>query len=142
MSIPTRQCIVGEVASRPEWSRTVTGSKRLYARITVTARRRLPDGTYSDPQTTTHALVMFGGVAERSRTRLRQGDFIVAAGYVRANTTGNGEEFVARWWGHEARHTEYTVTRTPTRVRLPFRPRTPTPPPVPRFVAPDPAPAA
>ena len=136
MSVPTRQCIVGEVVSRPQWSRTMNGSKRLYARITVTARRRLPDGGYGDPQSSTHAPIMFGRAAERGRTRLRQGDVIVAAGYVRPNAAGAGEEFVARSWGHESWRTTYTVARTRGRDQERPSARTPASVPVtPRRVA-------
>lgn len=126
MSIPTRQCIVGEIALRPQWSKTTSGSTRVFARIKITARRRRPDGRYGDPETSFHNLVAFGRAAERGRTRLREGDVIVAAGYVRANASGTGEEFVMRWWGHEAWRTPYAVTRTDP-ARLPFRTRTPQP---------------
>ncbi|MEU2200579.1 hypothetical protein [Isoptericola sp. NPDC019482] len=122
---------MGEIASRPQWSKTTTGSTRWFARIKITARRRHPDGTYGDPETSFHNLVAFGHAAERGRTRLREGDVIVAAGYVRANLAGTGEEFVMRWWGHETWRTPYAVTRTTPvpapRGRLPFRARTPRP---------------
>ncbi len=130
MSIPTRQCIVGEIASQPQWSKTSGGTVRLFARIKVRARRRQADGSYGDPVESFHNLVAYGRAAERGRTRLREGDVIVAAGYVHTYSADQdgapraGEEFVMRWFGHEAWRTEYTVTRTRPPLRRPVRTRT------------------
>jgi single-strand DNA-binding protein len=74
-----------------------------------------------------HNLVAYGRAAERGRTRVREGDVIVAAGYVRSysydqdGTPRTGVEFVMRWFGHEAWRTEYTVARSAS----PLRPRSP-----------------
>ena len=147
MSIPTRQCIVGEIASQPQWSKTSEGTVRFFARIKVRARRGQADGTYGSPVESFHNLVAYGRTAERGRTRLRQGDFIVAAGYVRSYTyvqdgcPRTGEEFVMRWFGHEAWRTEYTVTRSGLAVRHPSTTRRPRPAPVARSLAHLPAPA-
>ncbi len=131
MSIPTRQCIVGQIASQPEWSKTSEGTVRFFARIKITARRRRADGTYGDPVESFHNLVAYGRAAERGRTRVREGDVIVAAGYVRSysydqdGTPRNGEEFVMRWFGHEAWRTEYTVARSTPAAGPPSRRRGP-----------------
>lgn len=140
MSIPTRQCIVGEIASQPEWSKTPAGTVRFYARVKIRARRQQADGTWGRSEDSFHNLVAYGRAAERGRSRLREGDFIVAAGYVRTYSyeqdgrTRTGEEFIVRWWGHESWRTEYTVARSGLGVRLPFRPRQPKPSPLARFV--------
>ncbi len=147
MSIPTRQCIVGEIASQPEWSKTSDGVVRFFARIKIRARRRRADGTYGDPVESFHNLVAYGPAAERGRTRVREGDVIVAAGYVRSysydqdGAPRTGEEFVMRWFGHEAWRTEYTVARSAPPARLPLRRRAPRQSSVAAFVAPVSAPA-
>ena len=148
MSIPTRQCIVGEIASQPEWSKTSGGTVRFFARIKVRARRRQTDGSYGDPVESFHNLVAYGRAAERGRTRLREGDVIVAAGYVRTYSPDQdgapraGEEFVMRWFGHDAWRTAYTVTRTgppPRHLPRSRTPRAPQPPaPVPHGPTPMP----
>ncbi|QAY63256.1 hypothetical protein ET495_08370 [Xylanimonas allomyrinae] len=118
MSIPTRQCIVGEIASAPHMSKTTDGGERYFARIKIKARRPRPDGTYGPPAETFHNLVAFGRAAQRARTRVREGDVIVAAGYVReyvhtvAGVERRDEEFVMRWFGHDAWRTTYRIART------------------------------
>ena len=129
MSIPTRQCIVGQIASQPEWSKTNDGTVRFVARIKIRARRPRTDGTYGDPVESFHNLVAYGRAAERGRTRVREGDVIVAAGYVRSysydqdGTPRTGEEFVMRSFGHEAWRTEYTVARSAPPAGPPSRRR-------------------
>ncbi|WNB86438.1 single-stranded DNA-binding protein [Cellulomonas sp. ATA003] len=147
MSIPTRQCIVGQIASRPEWSRASEGTVRFFARIKIRARRRHADGTYGDPVESFHNLVAYGRAAERGRTRVREGDVIVAAGYVRTDSYDHdgaprtGEEFVMRWFGHEAWRTEYTVARSAPPAQPSSHPRTPRRSSVAAIAAQGPAPA-
>ncbi|QAY68653.1 single-stranded DNA-binding protein [Xylanimonas protaetiae] len=130
MTIPTRLCIVGEIASKPQWRKTNRGEVRFFARIKVVARREQPDGSMSGPAESFHNLVAYGHPAERARTRLRYGDVVIAAGFVREyeylsdGEERDGEEFVVNWWGHEAWTTTYSVDRTHPPTALPFRRRT------------------
>ena len=79
-----------------------------------------------------HNLVAYGRAAERGRTRVREGDVIVVAGYVRTysyeqdGAPRTGEEFVMRWFGHEAWRTQYTLARSAALARPPLRRRSPT----------------
>ena len=130
MTIPTRECIVGEIASKPQWQKTSRGEVRFFARIKVVAARQQPDGTMSEPTESFHNLVAYGHPAERARARLRYGDVVIAAGFVRTyeymsdGEERYGEEFVVNWWGHEAWTTTYSVDRTRPPTMLPFRRRT------------------
>ena len=94
-----------------------------------TARHKRPDGTLSEPVESFHNLVAYGHPAERARTRLRAGDVVIAAGFIREyqyrsdGEEHRGEEFVVTWWGHEAWTTTYTVDRTHPPTALPFHRR-------------------
>jgi single-stranded DNA-binding protein len=129
MTIPTRECLVGEIASKPRWKKTSNGELRFFARIKVVAARQRPDGTWTEPIESFHNLVAYGHPAERARARLRYGDVVIAAGFTRKYThfpdgeERDGEEFVVNWWGHEAWTTTYSVDRTRPPTMLPFRRR-------------------
>lgn len=123
MTIETDKSFVGFVASDPQLSYTGKGDARLYMKVGKRHHRKEPNGSYTKLEPTYHNLVAFREAAEHGSEMLRRGDRFLASGYVREYTYQDangqnveGEEFVARAFGHNMGSTRYEVDRTPRRA--------------------------
>lgn len=123
MVIETQASFSGFVVSEPQLSYTENGDARLYVKVGKEHFQREKDGSFTSLETTFHDLVAFRAAAEQGHARLAKGDRFVAEGYVRTYPTHGtdgravqGEEFVARRFGHDIARTRYDVDRSPRRT--------------------------
>ena len=119
MALHTQESVSGFIASDPQLTYTERGDARFYAKIGQEHYRKVPDGSFTQTETTFHDLVAFKKTAERAHDRLAKGDKFVAEGYTREydRATPEGEvvkseEFVAKKLGHDLARTSYEVDRT------------------------------
>ena len=119
MTIPTRTCVSGFIASMGALERTTKGVHLVRARVGVNSTPpRPPEPGRAEPGQA-HSpvyfyLYLYGDVAERVSRRFRKGDVFIACGRLGyAPSTGN--VFVANHIGHDAQRTTHHVVRTPTR---------------------------
>lgn len=117
MAIRTQQSLTGFIATEPQLTYTEKGEARFYARVGQEHYRREDDGSFTKLEPDFHNLVIYRATAERAFERFTKGDSFVAEGYAheysytRDGQQIEGEEFVAKKFGHDAARTTYEVAR-------------------------------